>query len=85
MIIEKNTTANSGYIQVGGTVVMQSDEVFSYFRAGLTGKHFIHAALIYSRGTLVAILSKRTKADSFLKKIKINLLIYQFLVTLTKI
>ena len=55
----KSPAANSGYIQVGGTVVMQSDEVFAYFRAGLTGWWFFFAALIYSRGTLWLILKQQ--------------------------
>ena len=52
-----NSAHNSGYIQVGGMVVTRKIETFSYLRTGLTGKHFIFAALIYSRGTLSTISS----------------------------
>jgi len=56
--IKKTTLHNSGYIQVGGTEGCRSFGTFAYLRSGLTGKHFIFAALIYSRGTLATSLKK---------------------------
>ena len=61
-------TANSGYIQVGGTEGCWSLVTFAYLRTGLTGQEFFFAALIYSRGALGASCKNDNDNDNLLQK-----------------